>query len=283
MSFAAVLLACAACGSGGDDPLVLYPNETQKVYAGVARTSAFQNVGNNGALASAGGPETKEALTFAYGHAWDRRTFATITAPVLRNVRGKDARASFGDPSIAVRYTAVMTQIAEPWIPQVQLSLGYKDGRSRSIHESEDLKTLLDVFGSGFSEAKAGADIWYSQSMVMVGLAHTVIAPVGRDFGGEHYQPGVGGRTTVSFGALWGDKLLKTTAGANRDARGPLVIADIEQPKSAQINNSLFMTADWFQDPASTIRLSMARQAAFGANQNTARAASVALAYMRAI
>ena len=34
-------LACASCGSGGDDPLILYPWEDFKIYAGFARSEGF--------------------------------------------------------------------------------------------------------------------------------------------------------------------------------------------------------------------------------------------------
>lgn len=274
-------LGCASCGSGGDDPMILYPNERNKLYFGLSRSSNFQNVDSDGALSTAGGPEVKEAATLSYGHGFTPRSFATITLPFMRNVLGDSAETSPGDPSLAGRYTLVMQSMAEPLVPQVQVVAGYKYAQATSIHDSKELKTQIDVFGTGFSEAKAGVDVWYGQSDVKLGAAHTIIAPQERSFDGVSYQPGIGHRSTLSVGYSVG--ILKGTIGANRERRGALRVDGVEQGSSKLVNNSAFVTAELMATSMDIVRMTVARQAAFGKNQNTARSNALSIAYMRSI
>lgn len=274
-------LGCASCGSGGDDPMILYPNERNKLYFGLSRSSNFQNVDSDGTLSTAGGPEVKEAATLSYGHGFTPRSFATITLPFIRNVLDDSTETSPGDPSVAGRYTVVMQSIAEPLLPQVQVVAGYKHAQATSIHDTQELKTQIDVFGTGFSEAKAGVDVWYGQGDVKLGAAHTIIAPQERSFDDVSYQPGIGHRSTLSVGYSVG--VLKGTIGANRERRGPLRVDGVEQDSSKQLNNSAFVTTEWMATPMDVVRMTVARQAAFGQNQSTARSNSLSIAYMRSI
>lgn len=273
--------ACASCGSGGDDPMILYPNEKQKFYFGLGRTSGFRNVDGDGTVSTAGGPTVKETATFSYGYGFSPRSFATLTIPFARNELEGDSRTSMGDPSVATRYTVVMQSIAEPWLPQVQAVAGYKQSQATSIHDSEELKTQIDVFGTGFSEAKAGVDVWYGQSDLKVGFAHAFVFPQERSFDGLKYQPGLGQRSTASVG--YGFAHAKATIGANQEVRRRMRVDGEEQVDSDQLNHSAFLTLEVMPSPLDTIRISGGRQAAFGANKSTARSNALTAAYMKAL
>ena len=274
------VFACASCGSGGDDPLILYPNEVDKAYVGVARTTAFKNVDADGRYSTAGGPTTKDTLSLAYGHSFTPRAFMTGTLPLLRNSRQGASKSSLGDPSLAARYTAIVSSIADPWTPQLQLLVGYKQSLTHSIHDSADLRTGLDIFGSGFSEAKVGVDLWFAQNVVLAGGAISLVKPMARSFDGVRYEPGFASRATATAGYLYSAEW-RTTFGVNREERAALKSDGAAQPDSAQLNYSAFMTQDWMLSPLADVRLSLSRRAAFGANQNTARSDTVNLAYMR--
>jgi len=273
-------LACASCGSGGDDPLILYPNEVDKIYVAVARTTALKNIDASGHYSTAGGPTTKDTLSLAYGHAFTPRAFMTGTLPMLRNSRQGASKSSSGDPSLAARYTAIMASMVDPWTPQLQLLVGYKQSLTRSIHDSADLRTGLDVFGSGFSEAKVGVDIWLGQNAVLAGGAISLVKAMARSFDGVRYEPGFASRATATAGYLYSSEW-RTTFGVNREQRATLKTDGAAQPNSAQLNYSAFITQDWMLSPLADVRLSLGRRAAFGANQNTARSDAVTIAYMR--
>ena len=275
------VLACASCGSGGEDPLILYPNEGRKAYAAWSRAAGFRNIEPNGAQATAGGPSTKDSLVAAVGQRLSLRSFATLTLPFLRNARGSDSRSSLGDPILAARYTLVMANLADPWVPQVQLVASFKQALARSLRESHE-PTLIDVFGSGFSEARAGVDLWYGEGAVKFGGAQSVIVPLARRFDGERYQPGLGSRGTLTLGYSWIDAA-KTLVGINRDQRAALSLEGEELTDSEQVSTSVFLTQDYRPDEDQMLRLTWSRQAALGENRNTARSNTITLAYMRRI
>ena len=272
--------ACASCGSGGDDPLILYPNEVDKIYVGFARATAFKNVDADGRFSTSGGPTAKDTLTLAYGHGLSPRAFVTGTLPWLRNSRQEATQTSLGDPSLAARYALVMASIAEPLMPQVQILVGYKQSMTHSIHDSVDLKTQLDVFGTGFSEAKLGVYVWFGQLEWLAGAAFNLIKPLPHTYDGVRYEPGLASRSTVTVGYVF-SPACKTTFGANLVARGSLRGDGVVQTDSEQLNHSVFLTQDWLISPVESWRLSLSRQAALGANKNTARSDGVSLAYLR--
>lgn len=288
LTFAALALgagrarACASCGSGGDDPLILYPNESLKFYLGLSQLSDFHNVDPDGSLSTAGGPSSKETLTLSGGYAISPRAFVTLTAPYIRNSLDGDSRSAFGDPSLAGRYSVVMQSLAQPWVPQVQLIAGYKHAQARSLRESNEMKTLIDVFGNGFSEAKMGVDVWYGMAAVKFGAAHTVSKPLKRDFDDVTYEPGLVQRSTTSLGYLWAESW-KTTIGMSRELRGALKVDGASQPNSQQQNNSAFLNLDVMTSALDSVRLSYARQAFAFRNQNTTSSRSVSMAYMRTL
>lgn len=272
-------LGCASCGSGGDDPMILYPNEREKLYMGLGSVAGFRNIGPDGAPSTAGGPARKYLTTVAYGHSFSPRGFFTLTVPYVRNVRDDASRASWGDPSLSGRYTLIMTSIVEPWKPQVQIVGGYKSGFARSLRNTEEPKTLLDVFGSGFAETRVGLDLWYGQSSLLMGAAHLVSYPLARDYDGSTYQPGLTQRSTVTLGYRWAPHI-KSLIGTNREAHAPLRIAHDAAPDSDQLNYSAFVTQDVMLDQLTMLRLTLSQQGAYGPIRNAARSSAVTAAYM---
>ena len=236
---------CASCGSGGDDPLILYPNERDKTFLALGRTSGFRNVNASGGLATAGGPNERENLTLAYGHSFSLRSFATITVPTFRNVGAEDAVSGVGDPLIATRYTILMPDITEPLIPQVQLIASFKPSQARSVHNSKDSKELLDIFGTGFSDARAGIDIWFGQTAQKFGLAQTITQPLTRTYDGVQYRPGLTARSTATTGYQW-TSAVKTLIGVNREQNLGLTVDGVHIGSSEQLNHSIFVTQDYY-------------------------------------
>ena len=274
--------SCASCGSGGDDPLILYPNESDKILVAAARTAGLRNIDKNGSETTAGGPTERHAFTLAYGHSFSMRSFATLTLPMLRNAREGTAKTAVGDPSFATRYTLHMASLLEPWVPQVQILAGFKPGLARSIQETQDPKSLLDVFGTGFSEVRTGLDLWLAQFDQKVGMAQTFSFPLPSKFDGTTYTPGIISRSTLTLGYQWLHDA-KTLVGINREQRGELRAAGTAIPNSDQLNYSLFTTQDWLPDENSMFRLTLSQQAAFGKNKNTARSSTITFAFQRSL
>ncbi|MBM4252361.1 MAG: hypothetical protein FJ146_10355 [Deltaproteobacteria bacterium] len=273
---------CASCGSGGDDPLILYPNERDKTFLALGRTAGFRNINANGGLATAGGPLERENLTVAYGHSFSIRSFATVTVPTFRNVGEHDAVSGVGDPLVVTRYTLVMPDLTEPLVPQVQLIAGFKQSHARSVHDAQNTRDLLDVFGTGFSDARAGVDLWFGQYATKFGLAQTVAQPLSRSYDGIEYHPGLIARTTLTTGYQW-TSMVKTLVGANREQTRELRVGDTTVSNSGQINHSIFVTQDYYPSTSQLVRFTLSQQAAFGVNKNTARSNTFTVAYMHAL
>ena len=272
----AVSLACASCGSGGDDPMILYPNESAKLYLGLAHSSGYRDVGVNGNDTDAAGPDSKATFSLALAKSFSRRAFATMTIPYARNQKESESRQSLADPSFTGRFTAVMPNIATLWIPQVQILFGYKTARAPSIRETRP----INVFGTGFPEWRAGVDVWYGLAALKFGIAWVIAYPESRQFGSRDYQPGIGQRATATIAYSW-TSMFKSTFGVNREQRNNFVIDGTTQPGSDQGNNGAFLNHDVMLTPVDAIRFGYSRLAAFGGNRNTARATNVNLAYMR--
>jgi hypothetical protein len=270
--------ACASCGSGGDEPLVLYPNEKTKSYLGYSQGSGFRNVNADGKIVASGGPERKEIITTSIGHSLSPRSFVTFGIPYVSNSRGSRRRSGAGDPLWSVRYTLVLPLLSQPLRPQVQLLAAFKHAQAPSIYDAQDEKYLLDVRGSGFREFRSGIDIWNGQRAFKYGLAHTVTHSESRSIAGKTYRPGLAQRTTVTVGYGWNESI-KTLAGINREDRGPLKVDG--QAMVAQRNHSVFFTQDVSIAAHHSLRLTLSRNAAVGHNYNTFAADYWTLAWMR--
>jgi hypothetical protein len=274
------ILACASCGSGGDDPLILYPWEKWKAYTGFAHTSDFTPIDVWGKIGSELAPDSKNTTTVSLGRSFSNRSFATVTAPYIVNKRGPYQRSGWGDPMVTARYTLVQQDISEEWIPQVQAIAAVKAGQATSVYDYED-PARLDVFGSGVPEWRAGVDVWHGIFDWKAGVAQTMTGPLASrrtDFG--VVLNGTTFRSTMSVGYGWGDRG-KILAGLNREQVTKKSIDGDLQRNSEILTHSAFLTADAKLEHHSRLRLTVSRAAAFAQNKNTSRSDAVTVALMR--
>lgn len=270
-------LACASCGSGGDDVLVLYPNEQYKTYFGLSRRGAFRTVLPDGSTGHDNGPEYKDMAVVAGGLTFAQDFFMTAGFQAVHNeAEGKHA-SGMGDTFVTARWTVLPQTLENPWLPQVQLLSSAKFASGKPIQEATD-RRLLDAFGSGFHEFKAGADIWLAMFPIKAGVAQVFSVSLPQKYSGRLLEPGPTSRTTVTTGI--GNTHAKLLIGANREARGRLKTDGEKLENSEQVNNSLFCTGSWMSTSTDELRLTLSRQAAFLKNKNTSQGNSLTLAWM---
>jgi hypothetical protein len=273
--------ACASCGSGGDDPLILYPWENWKVYAGFSRSAGFVLVDAAGREGLQLAPDTRNTTTMSVGRSFSNRLFSTLTAPYIVNKRRSYERSGWGDPMVTARYTLVTQDISVDWQPQVQVITAVRSGKATSVYDYED-PALLDVFGSGVPEARLGLDVWHGMFDWKGGFAQTFTSPLAsrRSQIGD-VRNGLTMRSTVTLGYGWGDQG-KVLIGVNREQTTAKNIDGKAWDGSDVLSNSVFMSVDGKVQHDNTVRLTIARTAAFGAARNTSRSDSVTMALMRA-
>lgn len=281
LAFAGRGWACASCGSGSDDPLILYPSQNWRFLLGLARTSGFRTVTSDGSLGRENAPASRETLTLAMGKSIRPDAFATFTLPLLRNQGHGKARRGTGDPSLALRWTLVPQDVTLWWVPQVQFMLSHRFVLGRPIQEATDANRL-DVFGQGFPETRIGIDVFHGMSAVKMGFAHALLFPGERTYAGSALAPGLGVRTTltVGYGQTNLGKILVGIVHETRSERrqGGEVIED-----SGTIENSVFLTVDAEFGVADMLRASFVRRSAFGDNRNGSRSDTFSLAWLRSL
>ena len=274
-------LACASCGSGGDDPLILYPWESLKVYVGFSRSEGFVPVDAAGKDGSQLAPDARNTTTISMGHTFSDRVFATVTAPYIVNKRDSYERSGWGDPMLTARYTLVSQDISMEWVPQVQVIGALRAGQATSVYDYKD-PALLDVFGVGVPEGRIGVDVWHAMFDWKGGLAQTFTAPLAsRESQIGEVRNGVTLRSTATLGYGWGDTS-KVIFGLNREQSTRKTIDGKPWADSDILSHSAFLTADTKLQQHTTVRLTVARTAAFGAARNTSRSDTVTMAMMRA-
>jgi hypothetical protein len=278
---AAKVFACASCGSGGDDPMILYPWENWKVYGGFARTADFETMDASGRPGTETGPEARNTTLVSMGHTWNPRLFSTLSAPYIVNKRRDRQMSGWGDPILASRYTLIPQTMADEAIPQIQLLGSLRAGSATSVYETQD-PNRLDVRGSGLPEVRAGIDVWQGMSDYKAGLAQTITVPIGvkiTDVGEQ--KPGVGFRTTLTAGRGWGDTA-KCIAGINREYVTSRQLNGQPIEDSDMVSHSIFVTADGKVERDTTVRVTWSKAAAVFENRNVSRNQSFTLAMMRA-
>jgi hypothetical protein len=271
--------ACASCGSGGDDALILAPSEIWKASISMARTGDFTYLKPDGQAGAAVNPVARDAFTVAVARSMGPRAFLTATLPTVRNVGDAGERWGVGDPSVGLRYTLVPQSFTEPWLPQLQAMAGYRHALGRSVNEAVD-PSLLDVFGTGHAEARAGLDLWWGMFDWKLGTAQQLLAPLARSVGQVRTRPGYGLRSTVTAGygrEGWG----RVVAGLVREQAGDQQLDGASVPGSGRLTHTLFATADAEVTEADTLRLTAARAGVLE-SYNTSRTSAFSLAWMRA-
>lgn len=273
--------ACASCGSGGDDPLILYPWENWKIYAGFARTEGFVLIDGSGREGFQLAPDTRNTTTLSVGHTFSNRLFVTVTAPYIVNKRQSYERSGWGDPMFTTRYTLISQDISVDWQPQVQVIAAVRDGKATSVYDYKD-PALLDVFGSGVPEGRVGLDVWHGMFDWKAGVAQTFTYPLNsRKSQIGDVKNGLTMRSTATLGYGWSDQG-KVLFGMNREQTTAKTIDGETWDGSDVLSNSVFMSADAKVQHDNTVRLTVSRTAAFGAARNTSRSDSVTMALMRA-
>lgn len=273
-------LACASCGSGGDDPLILYPWEKWKVYAGFSLANDFVPIDAEGNPGRELAPDSRNVTTVSVGHSFSTRSFATVTAPYIVNKRGEYQRSSWGDPMVTGRYTIIQQDIAEEWIPQVQAIASLRAGQATSVYDYED-PARLDVFGSGVPEWRLGFDAWHGMFDGKAGFAQSITGPLrSRETEFGVVRNGVTYRSTVTLGYGFGDRG-KILSGINREQTTKKSVDGELISNSDILSHSAFVTGDVKIEHQSMLRLTVARSAAFAQNRNASRADTVTLAMMR--
>lgn len=281
MSFMSLIVAaCASCGSGGDAPLVLYPNETVKAYLGLSRQDDFSVVDGDGARGSEMGPESKATVVAAFGATFLTDGFATLTVPRVENARDGRSASGIGDPLLSVHWTVVPSSMLAPEKPQLQVFLARKQAVGKSVYEAED-ESWLDVFGGGFDESRVGADLWWGSSTMKAGLATTLLYPHAREIDGVERRPGRGARATATVGYGFGDRG-KVIAGTMIERRGKRAAAAASIDGSETADNAVFIGGDVKVTAMQSMRLTLSRSAAYGLNRNASSARGVTLAWLGA-
>jgi len=291
--------ACASCGSGGDEPLVLFPAEALKIHGSISLTPQLESTGPDGSALQSAGPDRRITSTFAAGLAISPRGFLTVSESLVTNSRiassepgtrqSTVSQSGIGDPSVSGRYTLVMLQLSRPLMPQVQVLAGYRPAMVRSIHDTSDAN-LLDVFGSGFDEIRIGTDLWLGMLAVKPGLSASVTESVATRHNGTLLKPGTLIRATCSLsGAVsTGDfgivaQPVKLSAGVTADRRGQATADHETIQDSEQSVNGAFVSADFPAFESDSIKLTVARQGAFGMVKNAVASTNWTMAWARVL
>lgn len=291
--------ACASCGSGGDEPLVLFPAEALKIHGSISVTPQLESTGPDGSALQSAGPDRRVTSTFAAGMAISPRGFLTVSQSLVTNSRiassepgmspSTQSQSGIGDPSVSGRYTLVMPQLSRPLIPQVQILAGYRPAMVRSIHDSSDVH-LLDVFGSGFDEIRIGTDLWLGMLAVKPGLAASVTESVATRHNSTLLKPGTLIRATCSLsGAVpVGDfgivaQPVKLSAGLTAERRGRATADHETVEGSEQSVNGAFVSADFPAFESDSIKVTVARQGVFGIVKNSVVSTNWAMAWARVL
>lgn len=273
-------MACASCGSGSDDPLILWPNEQLKTYLGISSSTRFSTVDPQGKTGSESGPTSRDAMTFAAGQSLRHDLFFTLTLPVQQNRLASSSLRSVGDPMLAARWSWMLPEITSPWKPQVQLMTSYKLAQARSLQESSRTD-LLDAFGTGIPEFKLGIDTFWGMNTVKGGFALAALYPDERTLGRVTVFPGNGLRSTGTLGyGLGGNN--KILAGVVRESREQRRGNGLRIPASEVLVHTIFLTLDWELIGRNMLRFSLSDRGRNFENRNTIASTAVSLAWLAA-
>lgn len=271
--------ACSSCGSGGDDPLILYPNEDYKLLVSASDESGLRNIRHDGKESRSFSVIRRQRYVAGFGLLTTRYSFATVVVPFVVNHDQTRTKEGFGDPSLGFRYTFLTQSFDAPWIPQVQWIAGYKPSTSRGTDGARD-PFLLDVFGTGFDEWRTGFDVWNGMTPMQFGFSQVWVFPQAKHTAAGKQRGGLKDSSTLTVG--YTDTHWKMVTGVSR-MRAAKRLTDGELINaSEQMQHNFFLTADWKIDLMQMLRFTIVERAAFGRNTNTAKGTAATLTYMRA-
>jgi hypothetical protein len=179
------------------------------------------------------------------------------------------------------RWNVLQQNIAEPWIPQVQLLLSHRFAVGRSMY---DLKRdyAMDVFGAGYDETFVGADLWYGMSALMFGGSVIFGLPQPADTEAGKIRPGNMQRWIGTVGGLVREDV-KLIGGLIHEQRGAFEYRGEKQPDSDRLSHDAFLTLETLFIEGSNYRLTLNRRGVWGENRNAVHAHGFTLAWMRAL
>lgn len=280
--YAELAFPCASCGSGGEEPLVLYPNEKHKFYFGMTRSGNFENTdasGNTHAVER--GAKSKTHLQVSYGISLNQRSFLTLGVPLIANAHSSRTVYGHGDPVISGRYTVLPMHITREYIPQVQILAAFKPSLAKSVHESKD-QDALDVFANGYTQYRVGLDIWSGMTWLQYGIAQSITLSLPKKVDGRNLENGTESLTTFSLGHTF-TEMGKIVVGISRLFTDQKKEDSQAVANSEIVNHSVFLTGEYFVDSESTVRMTLARQAAAFQNKNTLASDSLTVAYIKSL
>lgn len=273
--------ACSSCGSGGADPVILNPYENHKLYLGLSYQSGFKDIDQHGKIRRSYGPEAKQGLDLAYAQRLTSRAFVSAVANFGRNAYGSQSVMQNGDASLNARFNVVQPNMAEPWIPQLQILVSHRFALGRSIYESRR-DHGLDIFGAGYDETYLGADLWYGMSAIMFGGSVLLGRPDQTSTDAGAVKPGPMQRWIGTLGGLLLEDV-KLIGGVIQEKRGSFTLDGEKQPDSERRTHDLFLTLETLYAEGSNYRVTLNRRGAWGDNRNAVEATGITMAWMRAL
>lgn len=276
------------CGCGAVNAQVMYPGENWRFALTVSHDSGFAPVSADGRLGSESSPTSRQTLTLGLARSFSDSLSATISLPMEINYHPDAAsHGGFSDPSLSLRYSLLQQTIAEPLLPGLQLFATLKPSLAKSLYDQPIHEYQMDIHGNGLNEGVAGLDVWYDLSEWKLGVQQNLILPMTRINEGsagtsQAFTPGLGAKLAVSAGYNWigAGQLLGII---EQELRQPNKISGKEIPRSRVRVNNFGVAATVAAGPRRSIGINLKRTAAFGSNQNTTRADSIAIFYMAAI
>ncbi len=271
-------LACSSCGSGGDDPLILYPSDNTRLYLGATRTDFQQNISPSGDYLRVTGIRQQEKLLLSVGQRISSKSFFAISVPQVTNYGKTSSETGVGDPALAFRYTAVRQNFLDPIIPQVQILAGFTPSYAKSVQNAEDQREYLDAFGTGHSTMRLGLDIWSGMALFNYGIGINYLYPFARTYNEIEMKPGNTLQTNATVGIFYKKARFVTgfvrSQSQERREDGE-VIADSEK-----IQHNLFYTLSYRPEATHEGRITLVDAGRVFQNKNTTRNNIVTAAYI---
>ena len=171
-----------------------------------------------------------------------------------------------------------MQDIAEPWIPQMQLMFAHRFAVAKAQQESINAYRL-DAFGQGVPETKIGVDVFQGMTDFKLGAAYSFLLPGERNLGGVDYDPGMGQRGVFTAG-YGRSGIGKALVGLTRETRAEKRLNGVEVGGSRTVDNGVFIMADSEVTDSHMARLTWARRSAVFKNRNGSRSDTFTLAWM---
>ena len=270
-------LACSSCGSGGDDPLILFPNESKKAFQSIGYQGGFKDYSSDGTLTKARTIESRIRGYSSLGLRLGSHSFVTLGLPYFQNSNEHQSLRVLGDPTINTRLTLHRQTIVRPHIPQVQLLLGAKKSLSKGSHES-DHPSLLDIGGTGFDDIRLGGDLWWAMTSMVFGISYSETHSQSEKIEGNTHGIGVGRTYNITTGYSRGK--IKAICGLVKLTRGRRVFYGESISDSDLAQNNAFATFEYKISDATSLRQTLVQSGVYKNNKNSSQSTTLTSAWM---